>query len=106
MMEKANAVEVVLFKLKAGTDREQFIHEAAVVQSKITQFKGFIKRQLLEGADGQWIDLVWWESLDDHYAASKLIMQDETVMPFMMAIDESNSTMLHLTPIALESVVS
>ena len=104
-MKEAKCVEVVVFKLNEGVRREQFLKHAAITQAKIEQYDGFFDRQLLEGEDGQWTDIVHWESKEAAFSAAELIMQDEACMPFMQAINPDSMQMMHLHPVALKTGV-
>lgn len=104
-MKAANTVEVVVFKLNEGVSREQFLKDAAITQTKVEQFEGYIDRQLLEGEEGQWTDIVWWESKEAAFSAAELIMQDEACMPFMQAINSDTMQMMHLHPVPVKTGV-
>jgi hypothetical protein len=94
--------EVGVMKLKPGVAVAEFEQEAKVVQKVLNGFAGFIERELVyEAKSGQWVDIVQWESMDLAMAAAEKIMQMPEVMPFMQAIDESNTTMLHAIPVKL-----
>jgi hypothetical protein len=100
-MQEAKVVEVVLFKLNEGVTVETFVASAAVTEEKVRQYSGFIKRQLSQGEDGQWLDLLWWESLEEAHQAAENIMQDTSCVPFMQAINPDTMQMFHMNPIAL-----
>jgi len=104
-VKEAKTVEVVVFKLNDGVSREQFLSDAAITQTKIEEFDGYLDRQLLEGDDGQWTDIVWWESKESAFAAAEMIMQDESCMPFMQAINPETMQMMHLHPVTLKTIV-
>jgi hypothetical protein len=100
-MQKTQILEAVLFELNAGENREVFLKNASITQTKVEQFAGYIRRQLFENDQGQWLDLVWWESHDEAMKAGELIMQDEACIPFMQAINSETMKMYHLTTVDL-----
>jgi hypothetical protein len=95
-MQRTQILEAVLFELNYGEDREAFLKNASITQTKVEQFAGYIKRHLFENDKGQWLDLVWWESLDEAMKAGERIMQDEACVPFMQAIKSESMKMYHL----------
>lgn len=100
-MQKTQILEAVLFELNVGEDREVFLKNASITQMKVEQYAGFIQRQLFENDEGQWLDLVWWQSHDEAMKAGELIMQDEACQPFMQAIKADTMKMYHLKTIDL-----
>ena len=101
MATKANIVEVVLFKTAPGISEAQVLQTASMMQSKVINMPGYIDRQLLKNAEGQWVDLVWWNSLEEAMAASDRIMQDEDLAPYMFIFENAEMAMYHLEPTAL-----
>jgi hypothetical protein len=100
-MSEANTVEVVLFKIKDGVTRAEFVKAARLTQDKIAQMKGFVRRQLLDSGDGQWVDLVWWTSKAEAFAAAEQFNADPDLAAFGSILDLHSINMLHLTPVDL-----
>lgn len=100
-MPQAKVIEVVLFELKEGVSPEEFIASATATEEKVRQYSGFIKRQLSQGENGHWVDLVWWESLEEAHHAAENIMKDTSCAPFMQAINPDTIQMLHLNPVTI-----
>ena len=96
--------EVVLFKANAGVSREDVISAVAKTQPIIEAFDGFIARQLLEGEDGQWMDLVQWQSLEQAKTAAAEVEQNESLAEAFSVIDFSTVQMLHLDDVAFVGV--
>ena len=93
--------EVVLFRAKTGVSRDELISAFAATQAIIENFDGFIKRTLLEGENGQWIDMVQWQSLAQAQTAAEKVMQMPELAQSFAVIDESTIQMLHLHDVAL-----
>lgn len=91
-------VEITQFKLVDGVVEEAFLQDATNVQ------KGFLEkqagyagvRQLLKDQEGEWVDIVYWESLEDAQKAQEAAMGSEICMPMFHKIDPSSIKMLHL----------
>ena len=97
-MSKKFIVEITQFKLVDGVTEESFLQDATNVQ------KGFLEkqagyagtRQLLKGDAGEWVDIVYWESLENAQKAQEAAMGSKTCMPMFQKIDPSSIKMLHL----------
>jgi Antibiotic biosynthesis monooxygenase len=99
-VERAGRVlELVVFKLKEGVTREQFLGTDREVSRWIREQPGFVSHELLHDPDGdRWIELAWWETMDEAHAAAEKAMTSETCAPMFGMIDEESSEMLHATP--------
>ena len=96
-MGKKIIVEITQFKLATGVSDEAFLKEANNVQDNfLNQQSGYINRELLKDKDGQWIDIVYWTSMEEAKKASEVVMQDSATQGFMQKIDPSSVKMLHL----------
>ena len=63
---------------------------------------GFIRRTLSRGEGGLWIDHVEWTNADIAQTTAAAAMENETMMPFMMAIDPASISLSYQSPLALE----
>jgi hypothetical protein len=62
-------IEWAPFTVKPGVDAAELIAASEALQNDfLSQQRGFIRRELLKGQNGQWVDLAVWESRDaaDH----------------------------------------
>jgi hypothetical protein len=58
-------VEWAPFELVAGTDEAVLLQASAALQQDfLARQPGFIRRELLRGKENQWVDLVYWESME------------------------------------------
>jgi hypothetical protein len=56
-------VEWAPFRLKAGVPDEALLRASTALQENfVARQPGFVRRELLRGPDGQWADLVVWQS--------------------------------------------
>ena len=93
-------LELVVFKLNKGVSREQFLGTNDAVSTWISKQPGFISRELSYDAEGdRWIDVIWWESLENAAAAAELAMTSESCMPMFALIDMESALMLHGEPV-------
>ena len=60
------------FRLKPGVDEATLLESSERLQRDfLARQEGFVRRELIKGAEGAYIDLVWWESFAASQAAVK-----------------------------------
>ena len=92
-------LELVVYQLHEGISSEQFLGANDAVSSWIRQQPGFISRELVYDAEGdRWVDVIWWETLEQAQAASERSMTSESCSPMFALIDMESALMLHGTP--------
>ena len=84
----APCVEVVTFRLVAGAD-------AAVTEVPLRGQPGFLRRRLVQSADGTWTDWVEWRDMPSAQAAAEAMMAAPAFGPFMALIDPDSVVMRH-----------
>ena len=99
-------VEVLLFQAKPGISDAQILAAADALQRDVAGFPAFIRRRLLKGDDGQWLDLVDWASLDEARQASAAIMQRPSAHAFDALVDGASIHAFHLAPVRVYSADS
>jgi len=66
------AVEWAPFTLADGADEERLLRASEALQEDfLARQAGFIRRELLRGPDGQWVDMLHWESTEAAEAAMR-----------------------------------
>jgi hypothetical protein len=99
-------LELVVYKLHEGVSREQFLGTNGAVSSWIGRQPGFISRDLAHDAEGdRWIDVIWWETMENAVAAAELSQTSESCAPMFALIDMESALMLHGEP-AIAPVVA
>jgi hypothetical protein len=59
-----HVVEWASFALKQGVSESALIEASRRLQDEfLRQQPGFLRRELVKEADGQYVDIVWWSSL-------------------------------------------
>ena len=59
---KGVVVEWAPFRAAPGVSDETIVAESDALQRDfLAGLRGFVRRELLRGNDGQWVDLVYWE---------------------------------------------
>ena len=95
-MSERLVVEVVTFKLKAGVGEADFLQAADAVMSDLQAMSGYIDRELLKDAQGQWMDILHWQSMDEALAAAEALMTAPNAGPFIAMLDATSMAMYHL----------
>jgi hypothetical protein len=104
MPKDGRTLELVVYALSEGASREQFIATNGAVSSWISKQPGFISRELVYDGDGdRWVDVIWWEAMEDAHAAAELSQTSESCAPMFALIDMESALMLHGIP-AIERV--
>jgi hypothetical protein len=99
MEAAAKVLELVVYKLSHGVSREQFLGTNDAVSSWISKQPGFASRELVYDAEGgRWVDVIWWDSMEEAHAASELAMTSESCAPMFALIDMDSALMLHGVP--------
>jgi hypothetical protein len=80
VVEKQAEAKYVLewapFQLKPGVTEADLLAASEALQTEFLGGQpGFIRRELLKGKDGQWVDNVYWRSLQEAEQAAHQVMQ-------------------------------
>lgn len=94
-------LELVMFRLKEGTDTVQFITAAEELeQCLVRQIPGFVRRSLLCTEDGvSWTDLIYWQDMQSAAAALKLLPSTMEFREFTSMVAPNDMVMRHLMPV-------
>ena len=96
MPASPKVLELVVYKLSPGVSRDQFLATNGPVSDWISGQPGFISRDLVHDGDGErWVDVVWWETMEEAQAASEKAMHSESCTPMFGLIDMQSALMLH-----------
>ncbi len=91
------AVEIVHFKVKPGTNEQTFLKASAGMIQELSKLSGFLDRELLQGENGQWTDIVHWESMDHALKATDDVMRLPLCLVYFGYIDDTSLQMMHFT---------
>lgn len=99
--KNVKAIELVLFKPKPGVSADEVKTSLTSLNSVLKSYDGFVSRQLAAGKDERWMDLVFWESIDDaKFAAEDVLKKEEAIKAFGV-IDEREMNFFHFEPVSL-----
>ena len=96
---EGKVLELVVYKLNEAVSREQFLATNGPASTWLSKQPGFISRELIYDAEGdRWVDIVWWQALEEAHAAAELAMSSESCSPMFRLIDMESMLMLHGAP--------
>ena len=96
MEDGGKVLELVVYKLNEGVSREQFLDTNPAVAAWISKQPGFISRDCVYDGEGdRWVDVIWWETMENAGAAAELAMTSESCAPMFALIDMESMLMLH-----------
>ena len=105
-MANEKTLELVVFQLADGVTDEEFLETTGPVSDWIKTQPGFISRELSRGTEGdKWVEVVWWETLEQAKAASEAAMSSAKCAPMFSKIKFDNIKMIHGTQ-AIPKVIS
>jgi heme-degrading monooxygenase HmoA len=84
-------IEVVEFKLAKGTDEKAFLEASDTMMPDLRKQSGFIRRELLRDADGQWLDIIHWKSRAEFEQAGRNVMSIPSCLRFFEILDQVRS---------------
>jgi antibiotic biosynthesis monooxygenase (ABM) superfamily enzyme len=89
-------LELVVYKLNEGVSREQFLATNGPASAWLRDQPGFISRELAHESEGdRWVDVVWWDTLDNATTAAEHALSSESCSPMFALIDTESMLMLH-----------
>jgi hypothetical protein len=96
---EGKVLELVIFELKDGVSREQFLSTDGAATAWMSQQPGFVSHELLYDAEAdRWVELAWWKTMNDAQRAAEQAMTSESCAPMFALIDIDSSLMLHAEP--------
>jgi len=98
-------MELVLFKLKEGTDKDRFYQAASDLSEALqTDIPGFIGRTLLHTEDeAEWSDIIHWSNMETAMNAMEQLKSVPAFHTFVSMIDTEEIIMKHLVPTHLNN---
>ncbi|MFL0809841.1 MAG: hypothetical protein K6L76_05450 [Agarilytica sp.] len=95
-----STLELVSFALKPNADETQLADLQPAVNTFVKQQPGFYYRSLIKDSDGQYLDIVYWESEEKAKAAAEKFMAQPWAEQMMSLVDESSIKMRHVQSIS------
>ncbi|MCU0435193.1 MAG: hypothetical protein MUC87_17180 [Bacteroidia bacterium] len=87
--------ETALFQLAKGTTENEALQHLESLNPLVSQLPGFISRHISHNGQGQWLDFLEWESMEQAKAASDKLMQMPEAAEAFGVIDMGTLQMFH-----------
>lgn len=95
-------IELTTFRLLDEADESVFMEAATGVEEALQTVDGFLCRQLLVNDNGDWVDVLYWATIEEAEAAfdvmEPMIFGDENLMPFFMMMDPESIDLRYFNP--------
>lgn len=92
-------IELVIFKFKEGTTRQEEARYLEVTDILVRSYKGFIDRMYMQGEKGSRADLIRWETMADAQTAAEDIMKNSAALEVFEKIEDAYTKFYHFTPV-------
>jgi len=90
MKEKATTVEMVLFKINEGIDKETAKKAITELNEFVSKQKGFISRKTSISDDNQFLDIIYWTDLQSAKTASEKAMENPKTLEAFEVMNEND----------------
>ena len=98
MEKKIGTIEMVKFQLKSGISSEEGRRQLEKLTACASKFPDFLGRNLSQDQQTKtWLDLVYWETLENAQFAAQEIMKDPSALAIFGVIDDASIQMQHWT---------
>jgi len=88
-----------MFRAKPETSDTQILDLSDELQRQVEAFPGCIHRRLLKDGDGNWIDIVDWNSIEEAMQAAEAINGKPLAAQFGELVEAGSVKVLHLSPV-------
>jgi hypothetical protein len=97
-MNNGLIAEIHIARLKAGVSESAFLKVAEAIMPDVIAMDGFVSRQLLKSADGQWVEMIYWRSMADAERAAKAFEALPSGQAMIDVVDLTSLTVLFAEP--------
>ena len=89
-------VEWAPFSLKEGVNEQAMLEAAELIQREfLSKQEGFIKRELLKGADHKWVDILHWTSKEAAEKVMQNVMSSKACQQYFQCMADAVEAPLH-----------
>jgi hypothetical protein len=95
-------VELVFFKAKQNVSDAEIVKKAHKIQELASQTGTPFKLELLRAEDGEWVEIVHWNSQEEAHRVEQAVMSMPEAQESMSVMDENSVRMMFLHPVQAE----
>lgn len=96
----SNVVEIVNFKLAAGYTIHDFLKSNEKMDLFLKEQDGVLYRSLCESDDGGFVDIVYWDNIDNAKKAQQAFYSSELCQAFAQCIAKESVKLEHVNVLA------
>ncbi len=87
VIKQGKVVELVIWKAKKDFTEGEVLERAKAVNKFIASRPGFLYRDLAKNENGEWLDFLYWDSMENAEVAAKAAQGSRLCHPFFETID-------------------
>ncbi len=91
----SKVMEIVEYKLKSNVETASFLESSKVIQKWAEKQRGCSSRKMALGDDGVWVEIMFWDNMENAMNAHNRFMADNGKSEFMQMLDPSTLKMAH-----------
>jgi heme-degrading monooxygenase HmoA len=96
-------VELVIARLVEGVSQQDYTNAAAALELDLRNLPGYLSRQLAFEPRGLWVDIVYWNSLEQAMAVAQAFRRLESARPVEAMLDPASVRIYHLEPVYIDT---
>jgi hypothetical protein len=97
MNEKQSfVVELAEGRIKEGVDPQEYLKASDALMADLRGLEGYIRRELWQGEEGRFVDVVYWDSFESVQRAAEIFPTLPGAKLFEELLDLSSLSMRHL----------
>ena len=101
-MKQVKCVEMVLFRPQENVNNDELMEAMMATNEIVKNFDGFIQRSTSINENGEFLDVVYWESKEQALQAAAKVQEMPEVMKNFALIDPNSIKMEHFEVFAVQ----
>ncbi|MDP3705149.1 MAG: hypothetical protein Q8R24_04475 [Legionellaceae bacterium] len=94
-LKTTGVIEMVVYTTKDGVSQSEHLKRSEKAGHALAEMDGFVGRHFTRGADGKWIDLVYWRDLEAAQRAADVFVTLPESQGFMADMNDSDMQFIH-----------
>jgi hypothetical protein len=95
--QSAVIAKMIAYALKPGVTESEFLAASEGLLPELATMDGFVRRELLKGEDGRWLDVVYWQTRADADRSEDTIQSLPACARCIAMMDFESLTVTHLS---------
>lgn len=95
-------IEILQWRSAAGISDQSMINAVEAMVPDLRQLPGFRYQTLVKSANGDWMDIYWWDSKEDAHRSNELMANTQSLANLLKLI-EPDSVSIEVIPALQQS---